>query len=455
MSAERLSALDASFLAVERPTAPMHVGWVALFDPPEHARRPTFDDLATHIAGRLGDAPRYRQRLADVPLDVHDPVWVDAEEFDPGDHLLYGGARTLEELIDEVFSTPLARDRPLWEMWIAPDQPDGRIAMVGKAHHCMVDGIAALQLANLLLDREPGSYNGHASNGWSPAPAPTPRERLARAVAERAEDSAQLALAPLKIAGSPRRLLGVPAATRRGVRTLAHMVLPPARSSLLNRPSSPERHLERVSCPVDDLRDVRRRFGVTLNDTFLAVCAGALRRFALRRGEEPRPLKALVPVDVRTAADAAGTGNRISFLFVELPCDQPDPLVRLMTVHRETARRKRDGEAADTDAALRALALTPKPVQRALAQAVAHPRLFNLVVSNLPGPALPLYLRGCRLRELHPAVPLADRHALSIGVATVAGRACFGLYADAVSLPDSDALAADLDASIDELVAAA
>jgi WS/DGAT/MGAT family acyltransferase len=453
VSAERLSALDASFLAVEGPTAPMHVGWVAHFDPPENGPRPTFDDLATHIAGRLGHAPRYRQRLADVPLAVHDPVWVDDEGFDPGDHLFYAGPRTLDELIGEVFSTPLERDRPLWEIWLAPDLPDGRIAMVGKAHHCMVDGIAALQLANLLLDREPGSHDGRAQNGWSPVPAPTPRERFTKAFADRADESAQLALAPLRIAGSPRRLRGVPAAARRGARTLAHTVLPPARSSLLNRPSSPERHLERVSRPLDDLRGVRRRYGVSLNDTFLAVCSGALRRFALRRGEEPRPLKAMVPVDVRTADDAAGTGNRISFLFVELPCDQPDPLVRLMTVHRATAQRKRDGEAADTDAALQALALTPKPVQRALAHAVAHPRLFNLVISNVPGPALPLYLRGCRLRELHPAVPLADRHALSIGVATVDGRACFGLYADSVSLPDSDALAGDLDASIDELVA--
>ena len=440
---------------MEGPTAPMHVGWVAHFDPPENGPRPTFDHLATHIAGRLGHAPRYRQRLADVPLAVHDPVWVDDDEFDPGDHLFSAGPRTLDELVDEVFSTPLERDRPLWEIWLKTDLPDGRIAMVGKAHHCMVDGIAALQLANLLLDREPGSYNGHAHNGWSPVPAPTPRERFTKAFADRAEESAALALAPLRLASSPSRLRTVPGAARRCVRTLAHTVLPPARSSMLNQPSSAERHLERVSRPLDEMRGLRRRFGVTLNDTFLAACAGALRRFALRRGEEPRRLKAMVPVDVRSADDSAGTGNRISFLFVELPCDEPDPLVRLMTVHRATAQRKRDGEAADTDAALRALALTPKPVQRALAQAVAHPRLFNLVVSNVPGPSLPLYLRGCRLRELHPAVPLAERHALSIGVATVDGRACFGLYADAVTLPDTGALAADLDASIDELLAAA
>jgi diacylglycerol O-acyltransferase / wax synthase len=454
VNAERLSALDASFLAIEGPTAPMHVGWVATFDPPENAARPTFDRLATHIASRLDNAPRYRQRLADVPLALHEPVWVDDEDFDPGAHLRDAGRRTLEELIDEVLSTPLARDRPLWEMWLKTDLPDGRIAMVGKAHHCMVDGIAALQLANLLLDREPipdHTANGH--DGWAPVPAPTPGQRLVRAVAERAEDSAALALAPLKLAGSPRRLRSVPDAARRGARTLAHAVLPPARSSVLNRPGSPARRLERVNCPLDDLRGVRRRFGVTLNDAMLAVCAGALRRFALRRGEPPRPLKAMVPVDVRGAEDSADTGNRISFLFVELPCHEPDPLVRLMRLNRATSQRKRDGEAADTDAALRALALTPKPVQRALAQAVAHPRLFNLVVSNVPGPALPLYLRGCRLRELYPAVPLADRHALSIGVATVAGRACFGLYADAVTLPDAAALAGDLDAAIGELVA--
>jgi diacylglycerol O-acyltransferase len=455
VNAERLSALDASFLAVEGPTAPMHVGWVATFDPPEDGPRPTFEQLATHIAGRLGHAPRYRQRLAEVPLAVHEPVWVDDPAFDAVEHVRSATGRTLDEVVDTVLSTPLTRDRPLWEMWLNPELPDGRIAMVGKAHHCMVDGIAALQLANLVLDREsavPHTTNGH--NGWSPAPAPSPSERLVRAVADRAEDSAALALAPLKLAGSPRRLRTVPGAARRGVRTLAHTVLPPARSSPLNRPGSPARHLARRGRPLDDLRGVRRRYGVTLNDAVLAACAGALRRFALRRGDEPRPLKAMVPVDVRSATDAAGTGNRISFLFVELPCHEPDPLVRLMSLNRATAQRKRDGEAADTDAALRALALTPRPLQRALAQVVAHPRLFNLVVSNVPGPALPLYLRGCRLRELYPAVPLADRHALSIGVATVAGRACFGLYADAVTLPDADALADDLDASIDELVAA-
>jgi hypothetical protein len=160
----------------------------------------------------------------------------------------------------------------------------------------------------------------------------------------------------------------------------------------------------------------------------------------------------MVPADVRSSRDAADTGNRISFLFIELPCDEPDPAARVAAVHRATSQRARDGEAEDVDAALQALAIAPKPIRRALAHAVGHPRLFNLVVSSVPGPATPRYLHGCRLRELYSAVPLAGRHALSIGILMVAGRACFGIYSDPATLPDADALAEDLAAELDELL---
>jgi hypothetical protein len=186
----------------------------------------------------------------------------------------------------------------------------------------------------------------------------------------------------------------------------------------------------------------------------LAACAGALRLFAAQRGEAPQPLKAMVPADVRSSRDSAGTGNRISFVFIELPCAEPDPVERLKAVNRATAQRRRDGAAENLDAAFRVLARTPTPFQHALAHAFAHPRLFNLTISSVPGPAVPRYLRGCRLREVHSAVPLAGRHALSIGIVTVARNACFGITADASTLPDADALAAGLDAAMDELVAA-
>ena len=193
---------------------------------------------------------------------------------------------------------------------------------------------------------------------------------------------------------------------------------------------------------------------MTPNDVVLAACAGALRRLAERRGEPPRTLKAMVPADVRSSEDDAGSGNRIAFLFIPLPCDEPDPVARLRAVHAATEQRRRDGEAETVDAAFQALARTPGPVQRVMAEAFAHPRLFNLTVSSIAGPAVPRYLYGCRLRTVHSAVPLAGRHALSLSVVTAAGNACFAVYADAEALPEADALAADLEAALDELLSA-
>jgi diacylglycerol O-acyltransferase len=453
VTAERLSALDASFLAVESPAAPMHVGWVAVFDPPERDQRPGFEELFAHIAGRLGRAPRFRQRLAAVPLGIHDPVWVDDAGFVARHHLVRGDAEHLSRQMDSMLSSPLQRGRPLWEIAVVDALPDGRLALVGKMHHCMVDGAAVVELSRLLLDPRPDDWREPSTEpAWAPAPVPSAEARLARAAFERAGDGAALALSPLRVAGSPRRLRGLPAAARHGARTLAHTLLPPAPTSALNRPGSARRHHVRVTRSLDEIRAVRRRFRVTPNDVVLAACAGALRRYAQRRGETPAPLKAMVPADVRSSDDTPSSGNRIAFVFIELPCAEPDPTARLAAVHRATAQRRRDGEAEDMDAAFGLLARTPTPLQHALAHAFAHPRLFNLTVSSVAGPAVPRYLHGCRLREVHSAVPLAARHALSIGVVTVAGNACFGITADAQTLPDADALAADLDAEVDALV---
>ena len=435
--AERLSALDAAFLAVERPTMPMHVGWVARFDPPEDGPRPTAEELLGHVAARMEHAHRYRQKLAAVPLGVHEPVWVDDPAFDPARHLHAAGGGDFDELVDDVLSAPLERDRPLWEMWLTDD-----LELVGKAHHCMVDGTAVVELGNLLLDAKPDAAGPEAAE-WSPAPEPTPGQRLGRAIADRTGDAAGLLVSPLRL--RPRTLAG-------GARLLAHTLLPPAPGSPLNRPGSPRRHHVRVTRSLSDLRTVRRRFRVTPNDVILAACAGALRSFAERHGEVPQPLKVMVPADVRSSDDPAASGNRISFVFVALPCHEPDPVERLQAVHRATDQRRRDGEAEDLDGAFRMLALTPGPVQRVFAQAFAHPRLFNLTISSVPGPAASRYLRGCRLREVHSSVPLGARHALSIGVVTVAGNACFGITTDPAVLPDAGELAGDLDDAFDELL---
>jgi WS/DGAT/MGAT family acyltransferase len=427
---ERLSALDASFLAVESPLAPMHVGWVATFDPPEGGT--TADELIAHIAARMEGAHRYRQMLADVPMNLHDPVWVDDPDFDPARHLHMAEG----DVVDDVLSTPLPRDRPLWEMWVGGDPP----TLVGKAHHCMVDGLAVVELGNLLLDAEPDAP-AHVDGDWAPEPAPNPGQRLGRAIADRIGETAGLAAAPLRLAANLRALPGT-------ARMVGHTLLPPAPSSPLNAHGSGRRHHSRVTRSLDEVRAIRRAFGVTPNDVVLAACAGALHRFL----DEPMGLKVMVPADVRSVDDAAGSGNRISFVFLELPVDEPDPLERLRAIHRATSQRRRDDEAERLDDAFRLLSLTPKPLQRTLAHAFAHPRLYNLTISSVPGPAVTRYLRGCRLRTVHSAVPLGAHHALSIGVVTVAGNACFGISSDPATLPHADELATHLDTAFDELV---
>ncbi len=444
MTAERLSALDASFLAVESETAPMHVGWVSTYAAPEDGPTPGFDELFAFLAGRFARAPHWRRKLAPVPLGVHEPAWVDDPDFDPAEHLLHAPGDDLDAIVDDVFSEPLPRDRPLWQIWIADELPEGRVALIGKAHHCMVDGIAIVELGKLLLDAEPFEDRGEAE-AWEPAPTPSGRERFVRAVYDRAGDGASLVLAPVKLAGSPGRLRGVPGLAR----TLVHTLLPPAPDSLLNCPGSTRRRHVRRTRSLDELRTIRRAFGVSPNDVVLAACAGALREYA-----GPQRLKVMVPADVRGAGDAEG-GNRISFVFLELPCDEPDPIARLETIHAATSQRAGDRDAEGLDAAFQALAIAPGPVKQVLAHAFAHPRMSNLTISSVPGPATTRYMAGCKLETVHSAVPLSERHALSIGVVMTSGNVCFGIYADAETLPDADELGEELDLAFDELLSAA
>src|SRR3954447_1739581 len=225
MPEPRLSPLDASFLEVESATAHMHVGWAATFLPPEDGPRPTFEDLRDHIAARLGRAPRYRQRLARVPLGLREPAWIDDDDFDLDHHLLHARSPDLAGIVDAVMSVPLERDRPLWEMWIAPELEDGSIGLVGKAHHCMVDGIAAVELATMLLDMEPDPAPADSA-GWRPRPAPSRLELLARAATERAAQQARLLQLPLDLLRSPSRVFDLPAMAVDLGRTLSRSLFP-------------------------------------------------------------------------------------------------------------------------------------------------------------------------------------------------------------------------------------
>jgi diacylglycerol O-acyltransferase / wax synthase len=450
MSRARLSGLDASFLAVETPTAHMHVGWVALFSPPAGGRLPSFQDLHDHIERRLARAPRYRQKLAPVPLGLHTPEWVDDQTFSIDRHL-YEAPGSLAGLVDEVMSTPLRRDRPLWEMWVCQDPEQRWFAIIGKAHHCMVDGVAAVELGSLLLDLTPQPA-ACEPDGWRPAPEPGTERLLVRGARDLIGEQLGLLRFTLRAASSPARAATeVATGALRVTRALTHSLLQAAPSCPLNRPLSPLRRMAWTERPLTDLQAVKRAYGTTVNDVMLAAVAGGMRAYLSEHGEPAIALKAMVPVNVRNPDDVLG--NHISFVFAELPCDQPDPLGRLYQVHAAMSARKRYGEPEGADLALKAAEHTPGIVQHAISKIIASPRTFNLVVSNIPGPAEQLYMLGCPLQATYPVVPLADQHGVSIGMTTVHGNACFGVYADREVLPDPDLLARDIDQAIDELLA--
>jgi diacylglycerol O-acyltransferase len=447
-----LSPLDSSFLAIETRCAHMHVGWAAVFDPPAEGGRPSFEELREHVARRLPRAPRYRQMIRKVPLGINAPVWVDDEQFEIGRHVVEAKSTHLDQVASGCMSKPLPRDRPLWQLCIAPRLDDGRLAVVGKAHHCMADGIAAVELASLLLDPDPNPKEPE-SDDWSPAPGPSGRRLLVEGAVDWLRAPLKLASLPANLARSPRRALGALGNVPRAAYALADAARPARPVHPLNDPISPQRRLGLLRRPLAELLRVKEEFGVKLNDVLLAVSAGGVRRFLKQRESEPTCVKTMVPVNFRPEGAEAELGNRISFMFVDLPCDEPDPVRRLRDVHAATAERKRAGEAEGAEAVIESMTFAPAPVQRLVSRLIASPRTFNLVVSNIPGPRGTLYMRGCRLAEAYPVVPIAERHALSIGVTTLGEGAYFGLYADPETLPDIDELADCVDASIDELLA--
>jgi diacylglycerol O-acyltransferase len=451
MTATPLSPLDDSFLAVESDTAHMHVGWTAVFEPPP-GRRPSFEELRRHIESRLARAPRYRQKISPAPLGLDAPSWVDDEDFDLSRHVTRAESPDLDAVVEDCMSQPLDRRKPLWEIRIAEQLADGRLGVVGKAHHCMVDGIAAVELASLLLDPTPQSPH-QPSDDWQPDPPPGLAARLTASAVRKASGPLELSRSATGLIASPRHLGAVWSQSARAAGTMSRALRPSRRVPPLNEPISPRRRLGRVARPVADLQRVKQRAGTTLNDVYLTLAAGALRGLLLERGQDPVSLKAMVPVSVRRGGELAELGNRISFMFVQLPCEEPDPERRLHKVRLATSQGKEGGDPATGDTALRLVGYMPRAIQGLVSRLIASPRMFNLVVSNIPGPREPMYMMGCELKEAYPVVPLAEDHSLSLGMTTIADRACFGVYADGRKAADVDRMAIALDRATDELLA--
>jgi WS/DGAT/MGAT family acyltransferase len=415
------------------------------------------DELRRSIAGRLRHAPRFRQRLAFTPGGFAEPVWVDDERFDIAEHVIalaepgqvLPRAR-FDELCDAVLSLPLDRTRALWSLHVAPLLDDGSLGLVMKAHHAMVDGKSAVELALLLLDLSPDAPEAQADD-WVPQPAPSSARLALDAMVDTGGESLRAAAGFARAVTSPR-LAGT---LRRAALAVGEDLLRSAPASYVNAPLSAQRILLHHTHEIEPLIAAKARLGVTLNDVALTAVSGALRELALRAGERPQPLKAMVPVSTRAPEQAADLGNQISFVFVDLPVQVGSAADRLEAIRVATARFKQQDRAAGGAAILGSLGAMPAPVKEAAARMAAAPRTYNLTVSNVPGPRIPVWLRGCELREAVPVIPLADGHALSIGIFSYADRITFGAYADPHALPHVGDLPLALCASVLDVCALA
>ena len=447
--AQRLTSLDGSFLRVETPNAHMHVAWSGIFKLGAGRPRPTLEALRTKVAARLSRVPRFRQRLAFPPLRLSEPWWVDDTGFEIASHVtemvepdLPVSLTRFAELTNATLSEPLDRARPLWHLHLVPRLEDGRLGVIFKMHHALVDGKSAVELALLLFDFEPDAAP-EQSEEWTPAQPPSGTHLALGALVSGAAEPLRAARGVARLAGSPGD--GALAGTlRRAAFAFEQDLLRSAPASYLNAPIGPRRVLVRHR----RVAEVKRRAGVTVNDVCLAAVAGALRRLASLRGETPQPLKAMVPVSVRDESERRDLGNRISFAFVELPVAVRSRAERLRLIHAATSSFKRSGRPAGTGALLSALGQLPDPLKDRAARLASSARLFNLTVSNIPGPRFPGYMLGAELEEAYPVVPLGGEHALSIGMFSYRDDLFFGLYSDPETLPEVRRLPALLDAEL-------
>jgi WS/DGAT/MGAT family acyltransferase len=431
----------------------MHVGFYAPVALPDGCEKLDVGELRARIAGKIHLLPKFRKQLTAAPLGA-EPSWEDDPNFRLTRHVnelpvTFAGLG-LSGLTDAFFSKPLRRDRPLWEIVVVPRTEPGQAVVLGKVHHAMVDGVGAVELGMLMFDVDPDAVI-EPPVPWNPAPPATRSKIVLGALSDMAAAHARATGATFALARSPRRATSAALAIARTAASTANDLARPVPTSYLNPDIGPERTLMTHRIDIGRMLEVKRRAGITLNDAVLAVCAGALRRFALRCGEPPDDLRVLIPVSTRRNGHERATGNQITFVFIELPVSAEDPEERLRLVVERTRRLKGDGRIQGSSAVIAGLDLVPGPARDVLARLSAAPQLFNLVISNVPGPRVPIYVAGSRVEAIHPVIPNVDRHALSIGVVSYGGGLNFGCYADPKALQSVGELAPALEDAMAEL----
>jgi WS/DGAT/MGAT family acyltransferase len=459
----RLSALDGSFLRLDTGQSPMHVGWSSVFAAPQPGRpRPTVEALRELAAGRLHDVPWCRWRLDEAPLGLSEPRWIGDDDCDLAAHVVQltdpadpVSDETFETLRSTVLSTPLDRTRPLWQVFLVPRLHDGRVAMIGKIHHALADGIAALQIAGLFVDTELDAPPPRPPQRFDPAGRAGVAGWALDAAWRALGDGAGAVLAGTEAVARPRSAVAAAArAVKRLGTAVVEEVLPPAPLSQLNSRIGPRRELIGYHASRERLRSARAGGG-TLNDIGLTAVAGALRMLALRRGDAcEEPLKAMVPVSMRGLGGDEG-GNQMAMVYMPLPIHLPTVSQRLARVREQTERLKHTDRPQATQAFVQAAGLVPPALRTPLVRALAAPRQFNLTVSQTPAPRGSLYLLGCELEEAYSVVPLSRGHALAIGMVRYHQELFFGCYADPDALPEVHDLPGLLEDELDALAGAA
>lgn len=450
---ERLTAADAVFWRIETPHEPQHVGSLSVLEgvPLRDADgRVRFDELRAHVARRTHRVPRLRQRIVEVPYQQARPVWVDDDQFDIDYHVRLtalprpGDDGQLAALMSRLQALPLDRARPLWEMWFVDGLGEDRVGLIIKIHHALGDGIANVDLALALVDLEPDPPADEPTPTWSPRPAPTPNELLSDAIRTQLGRPARMAKTLLGTVRDPRHAIET---TTNVGRTVASFLAKPPPAPW-NVPVSAHRRWVSAIVPMHEVRTVRERHAVSLNDVVLAACSGALRSFLLDHGDpdvDHRVVKAMVPVSLRTTDQHGDTlGNLISLIIVDLPVDQPDPVVRLERIHAVTSELKGSGLVAGAQRILDiADAITPLagPLTRFVSRSIP----MNLVITNIPGPPVPLYLCGARIERVFPYVEVIDNEGLTIAVVSYEDHLHFGITADRDVMADLDDVAASIE----------
>jgi WS/DGAT/MGAT family acyltransferase len=436
----------------------MHVASTTLFEGPA----PDYEEFRDHIASRLHLVPRFRQKLRFVPFGQGRPVWVD----DPGLNLDYhvrhtalpppGSEEQLRTLAARIFSQRLDRSKPVWEIWLVEGLEGGRFALVGKTHHCLVDGVSGVDITTVLFDLDRDPEPAPEPEPWLPQPEPSEAQLLADALIERTTSPSEIVRGARALFRAPRQVADAALEGLGAAGALARTGLS-APHSPFNVEIGPYRRFACVRANLPELKRIKDLAGGTVNDVVLTAVAGALGRYLRARGHSTRELalRAMVPISVRGEDEHGALGNRVSAIMAPLPVWCEDPLERLRTVTSTMGDLKSSNQAVGASLLTEATNFAPPTIAAQAARLQSRQRFFNLVVTNIPGPQFPLYLLGRELQDVFPMVPLAKNQAACFALMSYNGRVNFGLTADYDAMADVDVLAEDLKTAIAELAEAA